>query len=155
MNALRQRDLEIAQRAHNKVLEERVQTLMDRAPVPIYIKDRDRRYLIANRVAHEVAGLEPKDLVGLADEDFMPAEAERHVAASDRRILGGGGAYEAEETMVVGGSERTFLTVKFPYVDETGQIVGISGISTDITDKKKAEELREELLTPSNRQSRS
>jgi PAS domain S-box-containing protein len=145
MNALRQRHLEIAQRAHSKALEDRLQTLMDRAPVPIYIKDRDRRYLIANRVAHEVAGLGSNDLVGLSDKDFMPPQAEQHVAASDRRILDDGATYEAEETMVVGGNERTFLTVKFPYVDETGQIAGISGISTDITDKKKAEELREEL----------
>ncbi len=145
MNALRQRELEIAQRAHSKALEDRLQTLMDRAPVPIYIKGRDRHYLLANRVAHEVAGLRPNDLIGLTDKDFMPLEAEQHVEATDRRILDDGGTYEAEETIVVGGAERTFLTVKFPYVDETGQIAGISGISTDITDKKKAEELREEL----------
>jgi PAS domain S-box-containing protein len=145
MNALRQCELEIAQQAHSKALEDRLQTLMDRAPVPIYIKDSERRYLIANRVAHEVAGLEPNDLVGLTDRDIMPPEAEQHVAASDRRILDAGDTYEAEETIVVGEQERTFLTVKFPYVDDTGQIAGISGISTDITDKRKAEELAEEL----------
>jgi putative two-component system response regulator len=116
-----------------------------RTPVPIYIKDDKRRYVLANRVAHEVAGLEPNDLIGLTDKDIMPAQAERHVAANDRRILDSGDTYEAEETLVVGGQERTFLTVKFPYVDDTGQIAGISGISTDITDKRKAEELREEL----------
>ncbi len=147
MNALRRRDLEIAQRAHSKALEDRLQMLMDRAPVPIYIKDSERRYLIANEVAHEVAGLRPDDLIGRTDKDIMSAEAERHVAEADKRILEGGGAYEAEETLVVGGEERTFLTVKFPYVNDTGQIAGISGISTDITDKKKAEGLREELAT--------
>ena len=144
MNALRQRDLEIAQRAHSRALEARIQMLMDRAPVPIYIKDGERRYVLANRVAHEVAGLEPNDLVGLTDRDIMPAEAEQLVAASDRLILDDG-AYEAEETIVVGAEERTFFTVKFPYVDDAGQVVGICGISTDITDKRKAEELSEEL----------
>ena len=59
MNALRQRELELAQEAHSKALEERLQALMDRAPVPIYIKDTERRYVLANRVAHEVVGLEP------------------------------------------------------------------------------------------------
>jgi PAS domain S-box-containing protein len=151
MSALRRRDLELAQKAHSKVLEERLQTLMDRAPVPIYIKDDERRYLIANRVAHEVAGLGPNELVGLTDRDFMSPEAERHVAVSDRGILDAGDTYEAEETIVVGENERTFLTVKFPYVDETGQIAGISGISTDITDKRKAEELREELAIAQER----
>ncbi len=151
MSALRRRDLELAQKAHSKVLEERLQTLMDRAPVPIYIKDGQRRYLIANRVAHEVAGLGPNELVGLTDKDIMAPEAERLVGETDRKILAAGDTYEAEETIVVGGDERTFLTVKFPYVDETGQIAGISGISTDITDKRKSEELREELAIAQER----
>lgn len=145
MNALRQRELEIAQKAHNRALEERLQMLMDRAPVPIYIKDGERRYVIANRVAHEVAGLKPNDLVGLTDKEIMSPEAERSVALSDGEILANGSTYEAEETLVVGEEERTFFTVKFPYVDDGGQIAGISGISTDITGKRKAEELQEAL----------
>jgi putative two-component system response regulator len=145
MNALRQRDLEIAQRAHRKALEDRLQVLMDRAPVPIYIKDGERRYVIANRVAHEVAGLKPNELIGLTDKEIMTPEAERLVGEIDQKILEVGDTYEAEETIVVGGEERSFLTVKFPYVDDTGQIAGVSGISTDITDKRKAEELQEEL----------
>ncbi|HEY5941821.1 MAG TPA: HD domain-containing phosphohydrolase [Solirubrobacterales bacterium] len=145
MNALRQRELELAQKAHSKALEDRLQVLMDRAPVPIYIKDRDRRYVLANRVAHEVAGLTVGELVGLCDADIMPAEAEGRVAESDRRILEYGDSYEAEETLQVGDRQRTFLTVKFPFVDDEGEIAGISGISTDITEKKQAEVLREEL----------
>ncbi len=145
MNALRQRKLELAQKAHSKALEDRLQILMDRAPVPIYIKDRNRRYVLANRVAHEVAGLKSGELIGLGDTDIMPPEAERLVAESDRKVLEQGGSYEAEETLQVGDRQRTFLTVKFPFVDDEGRIAGISGISTDITEKKQAETLREEL----------
>jgi putative two-component system response regulator len=145
MNALRQRDYELAQKAHGDAVEERLQMLMDMAPVPIYIKDSERRYMLANRVAHEVAGLKPNELIGMTDREIMPAEAERHVEASDRRILESGTSYEAEETIVVGTQARTFLTVKFPFVDDHGEIAGISGISTDITAKKQAEALREEL----------
>jgi putative two-component system response regulator len=144
-SALHQRKLELAQEAHSRTLEDRIQMLMDTAPVPIYIKDRKRRYIVANRVAHEVAGLEPNGLIGLTDGDIMSAEAERIAMASDRTVLDEGGTYESEETMTVGGVEKTFLTVKFPYVDDTGEIVGISGISTDMTAKKQAEELREKL----------
>jgi PAS domain S-box-containing protein len=145
MNALRQRQLELVQRAYSKSLEDRLQMLMDRAPVPIYIKDVERRYVLANKVAHEIAGLEPNDLIGRTDKDIMPPGAERQVAAADRRILDTGDTYEGEETLIVGERERTFLTTKFPFVDDTGQIAGISGISTEITDKRKAEELRDEL----------
>ena len=145
MNALRQRDYELAQKAHSRALEERLQMLMDRAPVPIYIKDRERRYVLANRVAHEVAGLKPNELIGMADREIMPAEAERQVEATDRGILESGDTYEAEETIVVGTQERSFLAVKFPFVDDRGLIDGIFGISTDITAKKQADALREEL----------
>jgi putative two-component system response regulator len=145
MNALRRHELELAQVAHSRTLEERIQMLMDAAPVPIYIKDRERRYTIANRVAHEVAGLKPSELIGKTDSDFMSPESERIAAESDRMILKSGETYEAEETMTVGDEEKTFLTVKFPYLDDTGQIAGISGISTDITAKRQAEELQKAL----------
>ncbi len=151
MNALRRRDLEISQRAHSEALEDRLQMLMDRAPVPIYIKDSERRYTLANRVANEMAGLPPGALVGLCDADIMPPEAERRVAESDRRILEQGGTYTAEETLQVGDEIRSYLTVKFPFVDDDGQITGISGISTDITDKKHAEELARELTISQER----
>ncbi len=145
INALRQRDLELAQRAHSRAMEERLQMLMDMAPVPVYIKDLERRYLLANRIAHQIAGLEPNALIGHTDSEIMPPDSERLVARSDRQILDDGGTYEAEETLVVGEQERTFLTVKFPFLDDDGKIAGVSGISTDITAKKKAAELQEEL----------
>ncbi|HSK50756.1 MAG TPA: HD domain-containing phosphohydrolase [Solirubrobacterales bacterium] len=145
MNALRQRGLEIAQRAHNKALEDRLQTLMDRAPVPIYIKDRERRYLLANQVTHESMGMQPNELVGLRDADFLSPESAGVVTESDRMVLEEGGTFQAEETLQVGDEERTFFSVKFPYVDEAGSIAGVYGISTDITGKKQAELLREEL----------
>jgi putative two-component system response regulator len=145
MNALRQRELELHQKAHSEALEERLAVLMDMAPVSIYIKDRERRYVLANRVAHEVSGLRPNALVGLTDEAFMPPEAERLVAESDREILESGGSYEREETIVIGERERTFLTVKFPYVDDLGEIVGVYGISADISAKKEAEALQKQL----------
>jgi PAS domain S-box-containing protein len=152
MNALRQRELELAQKAHSRALEDRLQTLMDMAPVPIYIKDRERRYILANNVAHEMVGMTPNDLIGMTDAAFMPPEAERVVAEKDRRILESGTSYEEEETLVAGGRERrTFHTVKFPFVDEAGQIAGVTGISTDVTAKKQAEELQKELAAAQER----
>lgn len=145
MNALRRHELELAHEAHRRTLEDRIKVLMNAAPVPIYIKDRERRYTIANRVAHEVAGMEPDELVGLTDRDFMSPESERITAAADRTILEGGATYEAEEQLIIAGVEKTFLTVKFPFVDDAGAIVGISGISTDITARQEAEELQEQL----------
>jgi PAS domain S-box-containing protein len=145
MNALRRRELEVAQLAHSKELEERLQVLMDRAPVAIYMKDRDRRFVLANRVAHEFTGRGPGELVGLRTADIAPVETERLVAETDRQVLDEGKTFETEETLELGGENRTFLNVKFPFVDDSGQIAGIYGISTDVTAKKQAANLREEL----------
>ncbi|HEX3734485.1 MAG TPA: HD domain-containing phosphohydrolase [Solirubrobacterales bacterium] len=145
MNALRQRELELAQRAHTKAMEERLRLLMETVPVPIFIKDRERRYVLANRVLHEVLGLEPDQLMGLTDKDILPPEIERITAATDRKVLEGGETHEGEQTITLGGMEMTFLAVKFPFRDDSGEIVGVAGMSTDITSKKRAEALTEEL----------
>jgi PAS domain S-box-containing protein len=145
MTALRRRQLEMLEKAHSHTLEDRLQTLMDRAPVPMYVKDRACRYVIANQVAHEVAGLGPNELVGLTDAAIMPAESERIARESDLKVLDGGEGFATEQTLRVGSEDRTFLTVKYPFVDDAGEIVGISGVSADITAKRQAELLREEL----------
>ncbi len=145
MSALRRRDLEVAARAHSQALEDRLQVLMDRAPVPIYMKDRERRYVLANRVAHELWGAEPGRMIGQRADDLLPPEAERPIEEADLAVLERGASSELEETLPTNLGVRSFLTVKFPYVDETGEIAGVYGISTDITDRKRAEALHEEL----------
>jgi putative two-component system response regulator len=143
-NALRQRELELALESESRATEERLQLLSEMASVPVYIKDLGRRYVLANRMAHELAGVEPGGLIGRTDEEFMPPEAERAAAESDREVLAGA-TFEKVETLVVAGQERTVLNLKFPFIDESGKTSGIAGISTDITSKRLVEALREKL----------
>jgi putative two-component system response regulator len=145
-NALRQRELELALKAESWAVEGQLQLLSDVAPVPIYIKDAERRYVLANRMAHELAGLEPGGLIGLTDKAFMSPAAEQVAAESDREVLAGT-TFEKVETILVAGQKRTFLNLKFPFIDGSGEIAGITSISTDITSKRLAEALREELTT--------
>jgi PAS domain S-box-containing protein len=143
--ALRRRQLELAQEAHTRTLEERLQALMDRAPVPVFIKDRESRYLLANRVAHEYAGLGPGELVGRTDEAFMAPESARSTQESDLEVIETGHAVEIEELLGFETGDRSFLTVKFPYVDEAGAMIGVSGIATDVTAQRQAERLQQAL----------
>jgi putative two-component system response regulator len=143
-NALRRRELESALESEVRVAEERLQLLSDIAPVPIYIKDLERRYVFANRMAHQFVGMAPGQLIGLADEELMSPGDGGATAESDRRVLAGE-TFEAVEKRVVAGRERTFINLKFPFVDQSGAISGIAGISTDITSRQLVEALREEL----------
>ncbi len=147
MNALRRRELENFERAHRLNLEERRQTIIDMAPMPVYVKDEDFRYVFANAQADDLAGQDRGQLLGQTDEAIMAHEALAHTRAVDRRILEEGTTYRAEETLGIGGAERTFQTVKFPLVDEEGKATAVCGISTDVTAQKEAIQLRDELTT--------
>jgi PAS domain S-box-containing protein len=145
MNALRRRELENFESAHRLNLEDRRQMIIDMAPMPVYVKDDEYRYVFANAQADDLAGQERGHLLGKTDETIMAPEALPHTRAVDRRILEEGTTYEAEETLGIGGVERTFQTVKFPLFDEDGRATAVCGISTDVTAQKDALRLRDEL----------
>ncbi len=145
MNALRRRELENFESAHRLNLEERRQAIIDMAPMPVYVKDEDLRYVFANAQADDLAGQERGQLLGQTDEAIMGPDALAHTRTVDRRILERGTTYKADETLEIGGVERTFKTVKFPLLNEAGRATAVCGISTDITAQKEALQLRDEL----------
>jgi PAS domain S-box-containing protein len=145
MNALRRRQLEESESAHRLNLEERRERIIDMAPMPIYVKDEDLRYVFTNPQADNLAGLEKGELLGHTDEEIMAPEALALTRPIDRRILSTGTTHEAEETLEIGGAERTFQTVKFPLLDEDGTATAVCGISTDVTAQKEALQLRDEM----------
>jgi PAS domain S-box-containing protein len=145
MNALRRRELENFESAYRLNLEERRQAIIDMAPMPVYVKDEDFHYVFANAQADDLAGQERGQLLGQTDEAIMDPEALARARAVDRRILEKGTTYKADETLEIGGVERTFTTVKFPLLNEVGRATAVCGISTDITAQKEALQLRDEL----------
>ena len=135
MNALRRRQLEVAAQALSRNLEQRFQTIIDKAPIPIYAKDASHRYVVANAKADELTGLGRGELVGKTDEAIMsPAGAVENASGVDNGILRDGSSYEAEETLHIGGVERTYKTVKFPLVDELQEIAAVCGRAIELND---------------------
>jgi PAS domain S-box-containing protein len=145
MNALRRRELESTELSYRENLEDRRQTIIDRAPTPIYVKDSDFRYVFANAAADRLAGQENGKLVGQTDEAIMSPASLAQARADDRQILAEGTAHRAQEALMVGEVERIFQTVKFPLFDQEGRATAVCGISTDITGQVEALRLRDEL----------
>jgi response regulator RpfG family c-di-GMP phosphodiesterase len=145
MNALRQRELEIASRAHNRSLEAQVQEIIDMAPVAIYAKDRTGHYVVANATANELGGADRGGIVGSTDEALMSAESAERAAETDGLVFDGGSGFKAEEVLELAGIPRVLKIVKFPLLDDAGEIVAVGGISTDITVESEAIRLRDEL----------
>jgi len=116
---------------------------LDRLPgTCIYLKDRQGRYLYANRATLELFGIAEAQLRGSDDTRFFPSETVAQLQAIDRRVVEHG--EETTEEVVVplpDGRRRHYLEVKTPiYTDGAERrIAGICGISTDITAQKQAE----------------
>jgi PAS domain S-box-containing protein len=147
MSALRRRDLEIAAKAHSKNLEDRRQTIIDMAPIGIYAKDVSGHYIVANDKANELAGLQPGELVGLTDEALLAPEEMEIGMLSFQRVLDERTSHERVDTVEIGGEVKTFKSIRFPLLDEEGEITAVGGISVDISAEREAVRLRDELTT--------
>jgi diguanylate cyclase (GGDEF)-like protein/PAS domain S-box-containing protein len=124
-------------------------TLVDNLDALFYVKDREGRYLFANKALAAAFGTEPASVIGQTDVRFVDVAASG-IGATDRQALSSGEKVDAEEVVcLLDGSCRTFRTVKIPLFDAAGRVRGLCGISTDITDERRAvDELieRNELL---------
>ena len=102
----------------------------------MYVQDREGRIVHANRAACQLVGKPHEEVVGkLPSELFDPATVERW-NEQNREILRTGRPIDIED----GWDGRSHLTHKTPVFDSDGKPVGVIGISTDITDRKRAED---------------
>jgi PAS domain S-box-containing protein len=119
--------------------ELRFRALIECLPQRVFFKDRDSVFLFVNSTFAGDFGLKPEQLVGKSDLDFFPKELAEKYRADDRRIMEARRAETIEEMNVVGEMARYVEVVKAPVVDDNGEVNGLLGVFTDITDRKMAE----------------
>jgi PAS domain S-box-containing protein len=116
-----------------------LQSVLDNSPALIYMKAADGKYIFVNRKWGEVLRTTNDQVRGKTDfEIFEPDIASRFIAV-DRKVIATGEPTAAEEVAPVDGELRTFYSVKFPLKDANDAIYAVCGISTDITERKRAE----------------
>jgi PAS domain S-box-containing protein len=143
--ALRRLEVEAVERARRRTLQETIQAAVDRAPIPIFVKDLERRYLLANMFAHEVMHQAPGEMVGRTDAEMHSPETELVIYEGDMQVLQDEESSFRDMTIEIMGRERTFLTVRFPYIGVDGNLAGIVGVSAEITAQREAEQLQRDL----------
>ena len=118
-------------------------TLIDNLPDYIYLKDRESRFVLANRAIAEFMGVgDPARLVGRTDRDFYPEAIAGKFADDERRVIDEGRSIVNMEEAIrsTSGRERWVFTTKVPLFDTAGKVTGLVGIGHDITDIKNTEE---------------
>lgn len=117
-------------------------------PGSIYLKDIDGVYLGCNEYQAKMAGLDNSDLmVGKTDYQLPWKDLADSIREVDQRIIASGVAEEVvEQAVTYDGQLLTMLSIKAPFYDEEGNIIGIVGTSLDITERVKAEQRELEAL---------
>ena len=118
-----------------------LRTIVNSIGAHIYAKDLNGRYTYVNQQVCRLFGLPREEILGHDDHDFFDLGEANDLQRFDRRVLDGGETIECEERNVIrqSGEVRYFSTIKTPVRDVDGRIIGMCGISTDITERKKLE----------------
>lgn len=139
------RDISERKHAENQLLEHKalLQAIVDNAPSLIYMFDTDARLMLCNHL-YERSVRHPSELiVGHRRSHFMQTQDARLQELDDQAVLVSGTAQRFEDVHHEQGEERTYLTTKCPLRDADGRLLGVLGISNDITEiRQTTEELR-------------
>jgi PAS domain S-box-containing protein len=117
-----------------------LRAVSDSTPDAIFVKDDAGRMIFANPAQLRLLGKEHDDVIGCRSSDLydnaIDAEA---VDREDQRVLESGQAMAFEATMRFPHGERTLHSTKAPWRNAQGEVMGLVGISTDITERKRME----------------
>ncbi len=122
-----------------------LRAVSDNTSDAIFVRDRSGRMIFANPAMLAVLGKDASEVIGhKSSEIYSNPEDAMKVDANDRHIMERGQAEVVEETVNFPCGVRTFYSTKAPWLNEQGDVLGLVGISTDITDRKRTEDaLRE------------
>jgi len=132
--------------AEESLSEERnlLRTIIDSLPDTVYVKDNQRRYILANRFPHSSLAEQP--FLSKTDAE-LTGEIHNIQIDNDQAVIHDGESIIDEEYHITEqGDERWIVHTKVPFYDEQGDIIGLVGVKHDITHIKMAERQLRQLL---------
>src|SRR5262245_46237408 len=123
-------------------------TVLENSAASIYAKRKDGRYTYLNRGMEILCNVTREQCLGRTDHEVFPIEIAEQYRSNDLAAMMTGTLSESEEMSKSPEGERLLLSKKVPLVSDGGDVEGICGISTDITDIRRTERaLREAVET--------
>lgn len=141
-------DIHDQKEAEIKLKKERrlLRTIIDNLPASVYVKDLEGRKILANESEYKLWGFDSEEgILGKTDADLSPAGIAVISENEDKEVLETGEPIIKKDAYTeINGQEYVLLASKLPLKDENGDVIGLVGISVDITERKQMEtQLRE------------
>ncbi len=117
-----------------------LEALVEGTPDAICVKDREGRYLLANRTTTRLLDKTAAEILGRDDAEHLTPTVAREIMETDREIMRSGQPRTFKERVLTPAGRQTFYTTKAPFRDPDGTIGGIVGISRDIAEEESLRE---------------
>lgn len=118
-----------------------LRAVSDNTPDAIFVKDRSGRMIFANPAKLRLLGKEREEVIGLRSEElYLEMQDAERVIIEDRSVIESGEPRTFETTTKYVHGVRTMHSTKAPWLDANGRLMGLVGISTDITERKRMED---------------
>jgi PAS domain S-box-containing protein len=118
-----------------------LQEMADSTTAVIYVKEANGRYLLVNRRFEEIFGLRADQIIGFTDHQIFPRHFADAFRNNDVEVLERNATVEYEETAPHLDGPHTYISIKFPLRDQAGIPYALCGVSTDISERKQAEDI--------------
>jgi PAS domain S-box-containing protein len=126
-------------RDHLAESEARLRAIIESSADSVYVKDAEGRYVLLNSAAARMLELPVEEVQGRFDRELFGDDFAARLRADDRAVMERATAKTIEKEVVVAGRSRVFHTTKSPLYDARGRVVGVVGVSRDVSERKREE----------------
>lgn len=120
-----------------QMLSNELENIIDSIPGLVFYKDTNNRYIRVNKYICDAHKMSKKQLEGLSLNDLYPKEQAQAYYEDDLQVIR---SHQSKINIDEPWGDRWVSTSKIPYLNETGEVIGVIGVSMDVTERRLAEE---------------